>query len=83
MSHDDVMKVLDETYLSIKRVRRELRPQDRIVEDLGIDSLAAIELMVALESRYNVQLVDNPRVAAVVTVQDLVALLDNAVAARG
>ncbi len=83
MSHDDVMQVLDETYLSIKRVRRELRPQDRIVEDLGIDSLAAIELMVALESRYNVQLVDNPRVAAVVTVQDLVALLDNAVAARG
>ncbi len=60
----------------------ELRPQDRIAGDLGIDSLDAIELMVILENHYGVQLVDNPRAGGVVTVEDLVALLAEAVASK-
>lgn len=83
MSRDDVLHRLEEIYLSLKHVRRELRPQDRIVEDLGIDSLDALELMVALENEYQVQLVDNPRAAGVATVGDLLDMLDDVVAAKG
>ena len=82
MSHDEVLRALEKIYLGIKRVRRDLRPDDRIAEDLGIDSLDAIELLVALENRYGVQLVDNPRAAGVVTVEDLVALLTDALASK-
>ena len=74
----EVLAALEEIYLSIKRVRRELRPSDRIVADLGIDSLDAVELLVALENRYDVRLVENPRAASLSTVGDLVAFLGDA-----
>ncbi|MGN9815039.1 acyl carrier protein [Streptomyces sp. SD11] len=67
---------LEEIYAKVKRVQRDLRPSDRIVQDLGIDSLATLEILLALEERFGVALVDNPRTAGTATVGDLVALLD-------
>nr|CEL19929.1 hypothetical protein [Kibdelosporangium sp. MJ126-NF4]CTQ97153.1 hypothetical protein [Kibdelosporangium sp. MJ126-NF4] len=70
------LTAVEEVYREVKRVSRELRPDDRIVEDLAVDSLATLEILLALEERFGVSLVDNPAAAGVRTVGDLVSLLD-------
>jgi len=67
---------LEEVYAQVKRVQRDLRPTDRIIQDLEIDSLATLEILLALEERFGVALVDNPKAAGITTVGDLVGLLD-------
>ena len=41
------------------RVSREVRPSDRLVDDLGLDSLSLTSLAVELEDRYHVILNDD------------------------
>ncbi|AWW41063.1 hypothetical protein ADL00_32255 [Streptomyces sp. AS58] len=78
----ETLRALEEVYAAVKRVRRDLRPSDRIVQDLEIDSLATLEILLGLEERFQVSLVDNVRAAGVTTVGDLVALLDELRAGR-
>lgn len=73
----EILSALEEIYAEIKRFRRELRPSDRIVRDLEIDSLATLEMLLALEERFGVSLVDNPRAMKTETVGDLVRLLED------
>ncbi len=70
------LSALEEVYAQVKRVNRDLRPADRIIQDLEVDSLATLEILLALEERFGVSLVDNPRAAKLQTVGDLVGLLD-------
>ncbi len=78
----DVISALDAIYLEIKRVRRELRPEDHLVQDLDIDSLAALELLIALEARFSVNLLNDRRAADVATVAELVDVICRQVAPR-
>lgn len=73
----EILGALEEIYAQIKRVNRELRPTDRIIADLEVDSLATLEILLQLEERFGVALVENPRAARVQTVGDLVELLDD------
>jgi acyl carrier protein len=73
----EVLPVLEEIYARVKKVSRELRPSDRIARDLGIDSVATLEILIALEERFGVELAEDPRVARIDTVADLAALLDD------
>jgi acyl carrier protein len=82
ISNNEITAVLEDIYFAIKHRRRELRPQDRIVEDLAVDSLDAVDLMVALEQRYDIQLIDDPQAADVVTISDLMDLLTSAITAK-
>ncbi|MDT0442532.1 acyl carrier protein [Streptomyces johnsoniae] len=72
----ETLTALEEVYAQVKRVNRDLRPTDRIIQDLEVDSLATLEILLALEERFGVSLVDNPRAAKLQTVGDLVGLLD-------
>jgi acyl carrier protein len=74
-SAHDVIGMLEEEYGRIKAVRRELRPSDRIVQDLRIDSISAIEMLVRVEEQLGIALVADPRVAGLATVQDIVDLV--------
>lgn len=78
----DVMSALDAIYLEIKRVRRELRPEDHLVQDLDIDSLAALELLIALEARFSVNLLNDARASNVATVAELVDVICRQAASR-
>ncbi|WP_067464170.1 acyl carrier protein [Actinomadura macra] len=73
-----IIAALEDIYAEIKHVRRELNPSDHIVRDLDIDSLAAVELVVALERRFGLDLLGDGRAAGAQTVGDLVALLREA-----
>jgi acyl carrier protein len=72
----ETLAALEEVYARVKRVQRDLRPSDRIVQDLEIDSLATLEILLGLEERFGVALVDNLQAASITTVGDLVELLD-------
>ncbi|MEU1803583.1 acyl carrier protein [Streptomyces sp. NPDC019937] len=74
--NSETLTALEEVYAQVKRVQRDLRPTDRIIQDLEIDSLATLEILLALEERFGVALVDNPKAATITTVGDLVGLLD-------
>ncbi|RNG18293.1 acyl carrier protein [Streptomyces botrytidirepellens] len=75
-ANTETLTALEEVYAQVKRVQRDLRPSDRIIQDLEIDSLATLEILLALEERFGVALVDNPKAATITTVGDLVGLLD-------
>jgi len=54
---------------------------ERSLEELGIDSLAAIEFMFTIEDTFSISLPDE-RAPPVSTVFDLAALVDSAIQAR-
>lgn len=72
----EILPVLEEIYARVKKISRELRPSDRIVRDLGIDSVATLEILLALEDRFDIELAGDSRVAHVDTVADLAELLN-------
>jgi acyl carrier protein len=78
-THEDrLLEELEATYLDLKGGARQLRPQDRLREDLGIDSLTAQELIVSIENRYELDLLNDPRLVRANTVGDLLeVLVDN------
>jgi len=53
------------------RGRAEVGPADRLVEDLGYDSLTVVELSAELEARFALTGVEPGRAAAVTTVGDV------------
>lgn len=52
-----------------------LVPQARVFEDLGLDSLDAVDLVAALQTAFGVRLRDNERVRTVRTLADVYALV--------
>lgn len=59
-----------------------VRPEARLVEDLGLDSLRLLTLAAEVENRFRVALEPEDD-AAIVTVGDLVAALERRLAERG
>lgn len=72
------LDLLEEHYQRLKGVSRTLRPSDHIADDLGIDSLASIELLAGLEEELGILLIDDPRIAAIETVENLRELVASA-----
>jgi acyl carrier protein len=68
----EVLRFLEGVYEDVKGVRRDLRRDDSIEADLGIDSIAAMEMVIALEEEFGVQLADDGRIAGVRTIGDLI-----------
>jgi acyl carrier protein len=69
------MTEVEDAYREVRGSTRSLRQDDRLEEDLDIDSLLAMELLVELEDRCEVELIGDPRTTDVRTVGDLAALI--------
>lgn len=54
----------------------EIKLESHLKEDLGIDSLAAVELSLDLETEFDVEISDE-ELAALVTVEDIVKLIES------
>ena len=52
-----------------------IRPEQEVVKDLGADSLAVIELMMALEENYGITLPES-EIEKIKTVQDIVDMME-------
>jgi acyl carrier protein len=63
-----VNEILEE-YFEIERER--LLPQVNIFEDLELDSLDIVDLVVAMQKRFNVRIRDDERIKTIRTLEDI------------
>ena len=71
MTKEEILAGIQQVAREHVGFRGELRPEQRLVEDLELDSLKALTLAVEVENRFRVRL--DPEVeAGIVTVGDLV-----------
>ena len=55
----------------------KLQPQMNIFEDLGLDSLDVVDLVVALQKKFGVQIRDDERVRGIRTLGDIYQFIHN------
>ena len=53
------------------KFREKIKPEAQIFADLGLDSLDVVDLVAAIQKRFNVQVRDDERVRAIRSMQDL------------
>lgn len=58
----------------------DIEPDTRFVEDLGMDSLDALELMMKVEEKFNIKIDDSEKIT---TVGELVTYVDNCIQKYG
>jgi acyl carrier protein len=71
----ELLATIELLYRKLTGTDRDVRPDDRLREDLAIDSLGAVELLVGIEDTCGVVLLDDPRTFEITTVGDLLALV--------
>jgi acyl carrier protein len=71
----ELLGFFEDRYREVRGSRRDVGPDDHLYDDLGIDSLLATELLIALEDRYDLHLLHDPRVWKVVMVGELLKLV--------
>lgn len=69
-------QVKDALVESLNIDREEIKLESNLKDDLGIDSLAAVELSLDLETEFDVEISDE-ELAALVTVADIVKLIES------
>lgn len=72
---DELLEFFQERYRRARGTRRDIRSDDRLYDDLGIDSLLANELLIALEDRFDIPLLHDPRVWKVARVDELLEIV--------
>jgi acyl carrier protein len=70
---DDVKAVVVE---QLNVAAEEVKPESKFVEDLGADSLDVVELVMALEEKFDVEIPDD-QAEKIQTVQNAVEFIEN------
>jgi acyl carrier protein len=78
---NEIKEVVDGLLLEIAGTRKTIAPSKMLVEDMGFDSLKMVELMIAIEDRFDIAipLADANRIR---TVQELYAAVDRVASNR-
>ena len=78
-STEQLLELLGRTYRTVKSSRRAVRLSDRLVDDLDLDSLDAIEVLLSLEDELDRRFLDevSKQLRRAVTVDDFIALVRN------
>jgi acyl carrier protein len=71
IQNEELAAFFQEEYRCAHGTRRDLRATDRLQDDLALESLILHELLVALEDRYDIRLLHDPRMWTAATVGDL------------
>ncbi|MDF9824704.1 acyl carrier protein [Breznakia sp. PF5-3] len=72
MMIEDIKKVLVE---AINVDENDVKPEANLKDDLGIDSLSAVELALELETEFDVRIEDD-ELAKLETVQDIIDIIN-------
>jgi acyl carrier protein len=75
IQNEDLLAFFEEEYRREYGTRRDIRPGDRLYDDLKIESLFVTELLVALEDMHDLRLLHDPRVWKVRTVGEMLGLI--------
>ncbi len=60
MSKSDIIKTIENMLKAILVVKNKnsIKPEDRLVDDLGIDSIGSVEFVTNLEDEYSIEISD-------------------------
>jgi acyl carrier protein len=76
MTEQEIVEMVNEIleeYFEIERER--LLPHTNIFEDLELDSLDIVDLVVAMQKRFNVRIRDDERIKRIRTLEDIYRLV--------
>ena len=68
-----VNQIFNETF---EIPREKLLPENKLFDDLGLDSLDAVDLVVALKEECGIDLRKDPRIRKIVTMADVYELVE-------
>ena len=77
MTREEIMAIANRVFAESFEIEPErLVPEANIFLDLGLDSLDMVDLVVALQKRFAVQVRDDERVRAIRTLGDVYAFIE-------
>ena len=77
MTREEIMATVNRVFAESFEIEPErLAPEANIFLDLGLDSLDMVDLVVALQKRFAVQVRDDERVRAIRTLGDVYAFIE-------
>ncbi|MCP4671690.1 MAG: acyl carrier protein [Desulfobacula sp.] len=69
---DQIETMINEVFEESFEIEREdLKPEANIFEDLGLDSLDVVDLVVALQKKFSVEIRTDERIKDIRTLEDL------------
>ena len=54
----------------------KIKPESKLIDDLGADSLTAVEIVMELEKKLGIQ-IDDSKIEKIVTIQDIINIVEN------
>lgn len=77
MQRDKIVELVNEVFLEDFEVEPEqLIPEVNLFADMGLDSLDVVDLVVALQKKFNVSIRDDERIRDIRTLNDLYAFIE-------
>ena len=73
-SYEEMLRITTDILKKHVDVKRAIRPNDHIQNDLGLDSLGVMEVLADIEDRFNVT-IPNDALASMATVEDVARAL--------
>jgi acyl carrier protein len=68
----DIIEKTNQVFIEEFEIAPEaLAPEKQIFDDLGLDSLDIVDLVVALQAKFNVNIRDDERIRKIRTLQDI------------
>jgi len=72
MTDDDIRRMVNEVFIEAFEIEpAKIKPEANIFMDLGLDSLDVVDLVVALQNKFNVKIRSDERVRNIRTLADL------------
>lgn len=76
LSDEEIVKIVEEVFVESFEVDpKDMKPDSQIFVDLGLDSLDAVDLVVALQDKFAVKIRDEGAVRSIRTLDDLYKLI--------
>jgi len=77
MTREEIVSIINTVFAESFEIEPErLVPEANIFLDLGLDSLDTVDLVVAIQKRFAVQIRDDERVRAIRTLADVYAFIE-------
>ncbi len=77
MQREKIVKLVNEVFLEdFEMEPAQLVPEAHLFTELGLDSLDVVDLVVALQKKFNVSIRDDERIREIRTLDDLYGLIE-------
>lgn len=77
MTREEIVEITNAVFEESFEIERErLVPEANVFQDLGLDSLDTVDLVVAIQKRFDVRIRDDDRVRSIRTLNDVYTFIE-------